>query len=108
MKHKKGINYYENGAEYMFFALVIISAIVGLITRNLFINYLIMFLFGIIIGINYFNHRFKRKFVLMMLSVALFIGYTIASYRSNWKILLILYIGGSLIGYYLKKEKWLE
>jgi uncharacterized membrane protein YqgA involved in biofilm formation len=105
---KAKLDYYESGPEYMFFILVIAGAILGLITRNSVINYSIMFLFGIIIGVNYFNHRFKRNYVLIMLTLALFIGYSIASYKSSWKWLLILYIGGGVIGYYMKLYKWLE
>ncbi|MFT4304495.1 MAG: hypothetical protein ACMXX8_00240 [Candidatus Woesearchaeota archaeon] len=108
MKNKKAkINYFENGPEYLFIVLVILGALVGLITRNILINYVIMFLFGIIIGVQYFNNQYKRTFVLTIIAIAIFLGYTLASYKNDWRIHLILYIGGAMLGFYLKKYKWI-
>ena len=108
MKFRKAkMDYYEKGPEYIFVILVILGALVGLITRNILINYVIMFLFGIIIGVQYFNHQYKRTFILTMIAIALFLGYVLASFKNDWKIHLILYVGGSLLGFYLKKYKWI-
>lgn len=106
MNKKAKLDYYGSGPEYLFIILIIIGAIIGLITQDLVINYTIMFLFGIIIGVNYYNHKFRRTYTLILITIALFLGYAIASYKSDWKILLLIYIGGSILGYYLKENKW--
>lgn len=106
MKNKKASsNFYESGPEYLFFFLIIIGAILGIVTQDLIINYTIIFFIGIIIGINYYNHRYKRSYILTMLTIAIFLGYSIASINSNWRFLLILYVFGAILGYYIKKEK---
>jgi hypothetical protein len=109
MKNKKAnMDYYNSGPEYVFVFLVVISGILGLIIRNILINYIVMFLFGIIIGIQYYNHKFKRSYILSMLTIGLFLGYAIASFHTNWKILLIIYIIGGLLGYYIKEYNWID
>lgn len=99
MNKKSELNWFENGPLYFFIIVLIVAVILALIIKNVIINYVVIFLIGFLIGKSFYKRNYKRAMFLILVTVAFYIGFAIATPENSWKIMLITYILSGLISY---------
>ena len=63
------------------------------------LDYVVIFLFGILIGRILHKQKYGEKEIIVMNTIGLFIGYALGSIHSNWKILLVIFVVSSVLSY---------
>lgn len=82
-----------------------LSALLGFIASiavgHVIIDYVVLFLFGMVMGRMLHHRKYGEKEILVMNIVGFFIGYALGSLNSDWKGLLVMFVVSSVISYKL-------
>ena len=106
------ITMWKNWAEVFFVVLLLIGFFVSIALPNPWINYLIIFLAGILSGRWIYMKKGKQPlFPFFLIIVGFLFGYMLGAYPSdiiNAKIIAMLFILGGIIGYYIHKKGYIK
>ncbi len=99
------LNLLDDWPEILAFALLIIGFIVALLAGSAVVAYIIIFLCGGAFGRLWFKLRGKLKVPWFIIIIGFIIGFLLGSYYGSRGIILLLFIAGLLVSYYLHEKK---
>ena len=94
----------DNFAEMFFFILLVIGLLLSLSAPSAVITYALIFFIGMMCGRIMEDRKKKTVFPYYLMITGLLMGYLIGSYRGDRKIVLVLFILGWILSYYLHEK----
>lgn len=102
------VSYFESWAEIWFFILIIIGFLVSITVGSKVIAYITILLCGMMAGRLLFERKQKLQFPYYLIIIGFLIGYLIGSPYGNRKIMVILFIFGIIVSYYLHNKGFIR
>ena len=99
---KRG-NLYDDWVEYSLFLLLVLGFVIGISINSPFVNYVVRFLVGIIVGRLFYLKRHYLPFPRYLITAGFVLGFLVGSFNVNWKGLLFVFILGAVFGYQIHK-----
>ena len=94
--------------ELFFFVLVIIGFLFSVLTRNPVLSYALIFVAGMIGGRLMYERKNKFQLPYYLMIIGFLIGYLLGAFYGNRNVMIILFILGSLISYYLHDKGYIH
>lgn len=108
-KNKKAqYSFFENWPEYLAFALLIVGFIVAWWSGSAFLNYLIMFMSGILFGRMWWQKQDEMKFPLFLITTGYIIGFLLGSFYGNKSVIFGSFVIGFILSQQLHKNKVID
>jgi len=95
------IKYMYDWGELFFFFLLIVGFLLSLLTPSAVLSYALIFCLGMMGGRLIFERKERLQFPYYLMLIGLLIGYLLGAYYGNRNIMLILFIIGAFLSYYL-------
>ena len=93
--------FFKNWAEFFFFVLMVIGIIIASFAHSAVISYIVIFLSGMFAGrIIYFRKK-KLKAAYYIIIIGYLIGFLLAVKYGSREFIVILFVIGALLSYYL-------
>jgi len=108
MNKKATAWYFRNWAELFFFILLVIGFLLSIATPSAVISYFMIFSCGMMAGRLWFERKNKLIFPYFLIIVGFLIGYILGSFYGSRKVILTLFVLGTLISYYLHDRGFLH
>ena len=102
---KKADWFMDNWAEFFAFVVLVIGFIIGISAGSAVIVYLISVFFGAAFGRWWFRFKKKLKVPAAIITIGALIGLTLGSYYGDRKVIILLFIVGFVVSYYLHDRK---
>lgn len=102
------LDLYRNWMEFFFLALIIIGVLIALSAPSAVISYMIIFLSGIFAGRLLYERRNKIQFPYFTIISGFVIGYLVGAYYGNRRIIIALFVIGTILSYKLYDNKILK
>ena len=99
--NRRASGMYKDWAEIFFFVVMVLGFLISLSIRSKFLVYLTIFIAGGIAGRVIFNYVEKLTLPYYIISIGFLIGYLIGTPVGDKKVIIILFVLGGLISYYL-------
>ncbi len=99
---------YETWVETLFFALLIIGLLLSVRIGSAFFAYVVIFLCGLMAGRSFYKRKKGFKFYIYFITIGFLIGYLIGTRYGNKWFMVVLFIVGCIISYYIHKKKIIE
>ena len=103
---KKGM--WRNWVEILAFFLLIIGFFLSLSAPSAFLSYIIVFLCGMVAGRLWYQQRKNLKFSWLMIIMGFLFGYVLGTYYGNRKIVVIMFLLGMILSYYVHDKKYIK
>lgn len=94
--------------EFWFFVLMLIGIIIALIAPSAVISYTISFISGLFAGRLIYERKNKIQFPYFMIIVGFIIGYLVGVYYGSRRVVITLFVIGSILCYKLYDKKILK
>jgi hypothetical protein len=116
MMNKKGAGgggsglqgFYDNWPEVFFVIMLVVGFIISLVSISKYVDYLIIFFAGIIVGRLWFQKRHGQQFPLFLISVGFLLGMILGAIVSDsgtrWGVIFAFYLVGILISISIHKR----
>ena len=107
LKNKKGMDLYETWVEWSGLLILIGAVLLSLVSRNMYVTYLIILASGMIVGRMFYNLRYQPKIIFVIFSIAFLLGFLLGSFirqLGNPRFIVVIYLVGIYIGHYLHKK----
>lgn len=101
-----GFKFYENWAELFFVVCLVIGFIIAVITTSAVVTYTIAFLLGLGLGRYIEIRKYRLGYYLIVLGFL--VGYVIGSRYGSLKVVILLFVLGTVISYYAHERKVLQ
>ena len=99
---------WRNWVEILAFFLLIIGFFLSLSAPSAFLSYIIVFLCGMIAGRLWYQQRKNLKFSWLMIIMGFLFGYVLGTYYGNRKIVVIMFLLGMILSYYVHDKKYIK
>ncbi|MBS3098386.1 hypothetical protein J4209_06350 [Candidatus Woesearchaeota archaeon] len=96
--------YFRNWAELFFFILLIVGFLISLAAPSAVISYIVIFVAGMMAGRLIYEKKKKFQFPYYLIVVGFFIGFLIGARYGNKKVILTLFVLGTLISYFVHEK----
>jgi hypothetical protein len=93
--------YQRNWAELFFFILIVIGFLFSLLTPSAVLSYALIFAAGMMGGRLLFERKGKLNFPYYLMLIGFLIGYLLGAYYGNRNVMILLFIIGAFLSYYL-------
>ena len=100
--------FYKNWMEFWFLVLLVIGLLIALSAPSAVISYIISFISGMFGGRLIYERKNKIEFPYLMIMVGFVIGYLIGVYYGSRRVVIALFVLGSIISYKLYDKKILK
>ena len=107
-KKAKVFEYWYYWVEFYTVLLLVIGFLIGITVRSALINYIIIFLAGLMAGRLLYGRTKKHKFTHYLIVIGFLLGYMLGSFSYNKKIIAFLFFSATLLSYYLHKKGIVE
>jgi uncharacterized membrane protein len=104
----KAVNYWLNWAEYFTVLLMVIGFLVAVTIDNMLLNYIVVFIAGLMAGRLLYGRRKTTKFTHYLIVVGFLVGYLIGSYAYNKKLIAAVFILSAVLSYYLHHKGYFD
>lgn len=101
-------NYLENWAEIWFFILIAIGFLVSVTLDSKVVVYATIILCGAMSGRLIFERKRKMQFPYYLIIIGFLIGYLIGSRFGDRKVMVVLFIFGTVASYYLHNKGFIR
>lgn len=95
------ISFFTDWAEIFFFVLLIIGFILSLAAPSAVLSYIMIFLCGMMAGRLLYERKDKIQFPYYLMIIGFLLGYLIGAHYGNKRVILTLFILGTILSYYL-------
>src|SRR3989338_9099192 len=102
------VELYRHLMEFFFMVLMILGIIVALATPSAVISYFIIFFVGLFAGRLMYERRNNIQLPYFLIIAGFVIGYLIGIYYGDRRLMIILFVLGSIISYKLYDKKILK
>jgi hypothetical protein len=106
--NKRGISFYKDWAEFIALMLLVVGVIVSLLAGSKVMSYFVVTLAGMMFGRLWYRLKKKLKFTWFLITLGFIIGYLIGDYYGDSFTVLVLFIIGLLVSYYLHNAGIIE
>ena len=93
--------FFRNWAEIIFFVLLIIGFLFSLAAPSAVLSYITIFAAGMMAGRLIYERKQKLQFPYYLIIIGFLIGYLIGARYGNWQVIIVLFVLGSLLSYYM-------
>lgn len=100
--------FYRYWMEFFFVLLMVIGIVVALASPSAVISYFIIFVVGIFAGRLIYERRRNIQLPYFLIIAGFVIGYLIGVYYGNKRLMIVLFVLGSIISYKLYDKKILR
>lgn len=107
--NKRGFGLYQDWAELLFFVLLFVGLILALTAGSAVLNYIIIFLCGMMGG--RVMHQRKKKFgkvPAFLIILGFLLGYMIGSYYGSTFLIVVFFMLGGTVSYELHERRYLR
>ena len=101
-------SYWAHWAEYFMILLMVIGFLIAITLDNMALNYIVIFIAGIMAGRLLYGRKKKHKFTHYLIVVGFLIGYLLGSYSYSKKLIVVIFLGSAILSYYLHSKGYLE
>ena len=92
--------------ELICFVVLVVGFLFSITLQSAVISYVVILLFGLLAGrLIYYK---KYSFPFYLIGFALLLGYVLGTRYGQWKLVILFFLLGAAISYYLHAEGWLE
>jgi 4-hydroxybenzoate polyprenyltransferase len=102
------LNYWLNWAEYFTALLMVIGFVVAITIDSMWLNFVVVFIAGLMAGRLFYGRKRTTKFTHYLIVVGFLVGYLIGSYAYSKIVIAIIFIGASIVSYYLHSKGYME
>ncbi len=102
------MNLIDNWVEYVSFFFLILGAIMTFISGSFVLSLLVVLLSSMIIGRTIYMRKYKHQLRFWFMAGAFLIGLIIGARFLTYKHVLVTFVIGTYIGYWLKKQHVLD
>lgn len=106
--NSKNASFSKNWAEISALILLILGFVISATSTNILASYIIIFFCGLIIGRAWFQRKKQIKIPSFVIIMGFLIGYLLGNYYQNNILLIIVFIIGTTLSYYLHEKKILK
>ena len=100
---------WKQWAETFFIILLLLGFVVSLSIQSAILNYVVIFCAGLMTGRTIFKKKGKQPlFPFFLIIIGFLLGYTLGSFAFSKKIIIFLFIVGSIISYYIHKKEYIK
>lgn len=99
---------YKDWMEFFFVVLMSLGIIIALISPSAFISYIIIFFAGIFAGRLLYERKHKIQLPYIMIIAGFVIGYLLGVYYGSKRLVIGLFVLGTIAGYILYDRKILK
>lgn len=96
-----GEYFFRKWAELAFIVILIIGFIIALLSPSAVITYIVIFVSGLFAGRVIFERKGRGVFPYYIIIIGFLIGYLIGAFRGEREVIAVLFVLGTLIGYYI-------
>ena len=100
--------FFKSWPEFFFMVFMVIGIITALFAPSAVISYIIIFISGMIAGRIMYWRKDKLSTAYLSIFMGFLIGYVIGVYQGDKKVIVILFILGAFLSYYLYNKKVLR
>jgi len=104
----KEFPFYKRWAELFFFILLVMGFLFSILTQNLVLSYSLIFVAGMVGGRLIYERKNKLQLPYYLMTMGFLIGYLLGAFYGNRNVMIILFILGSLISYYLHDKGYIQ
>ena len=97
--------FFKSWAEFFFFVLMVVGVIVALASPSAVISYIVIFISGMMAGRIMYWRKDKMRFAYYLVITGFLIGFLIGTVYGVKKVVVILFILGAFLSYYLYDKK---
>ena len=108
IKNKRGTFLDYNWAELFFFILLVVGFLISVSIRNEIVVYITIFLAGLMAGRMIYERHEKFSFPYYLIIIGFLIGYLLGVQLGDRRAIIILFVLGALISYYLFSKGFLH
>lgn len=101
-------NYWMHWAEYFTFLLMIIGFLIAITLNNMSLNYVVIFIGGLMAGRLLYGRLDKHKFTHYLIVIGFLVGYMLGSYSYNRKIIATIFVLSTILSYYMHNKGYVE
>jgi len=101
-------SFYEDWAEIISTFVLIIGFLLALSFTSAVITYFVVFFTGLLVGRLWFRKKQDLKFTLFLILMALLLGLLLGSRYGNKQIIVILFVVGAFLSYYLHNRNLIK
>ena len=94
--------------EILFLCLIICGIVTALLLPSAVISYTVIFLIGVYSGRLIYAKRTRILLPYLMIISGFVLGFLIGGYYGSWKILILMFLIGGVLGYKLFEKKHLK
>lgn len=92
--------------ELLCFVVLVIGFLFSITLQSAMMSYVVIFLFGLLAGrLIYYR---KYSFPFYIIGFALLLGYVLGTRYGQWKLVILFFLLGSAVSYYLHQQGYLE
>lgn len=95
---------YKNWVEVLFIIFLVIGFAISITAPSAAVNYFVIFIFGLMSGRLWYKGRKNIKLPTIIVIIGLVLGYILGSIKGDNKVIIILFIVGNILSYYLHSE----
>ena len=110
-KKAQGALFWESWAELFFILLIIIGFVISIVIRNAALSYIVVFAVGLMAG-RLIGLRVKKKPIVpyFLIIIGFLIGFLLGTFtiKVSRILLIILFIIGGIISYYIHKKGYIK
>jgi hypothetical protein len=106
-----GTALWHQWAEIFFIILILIGFVISISIKNAFLNYLVIFCAGLMGGRTIYKRKGKQPlFPFFLIIIGFLLGYMLSGILKgiNTKLIIILFIIGSIASYYIHKKEYIK
>lgn len=107
--HKKGSagGLWEKWVEWFAVMLLVVGFIIAVFSTSAVITYAMGFISGMIFGRHFYIRRFRLKMPFVIVMIGYFIGFLLGSFYGNYKVVVICFVIGIVLSYWLYSSGYL-
>ena len=96
-----GEYFFRKWAEVVFFIILVIGFVIALVSPSAVISYIVIFVCGLFAGRVLYERKNRGVFPYFLIIIGFLIGYLLGAFRGEREVMAVLFILGTLIGYYV-------
>ena len=99
---------FRSWSQFLFFVLMIVGIIIAFAAPSAVISYIMIFISGMMAGRVMYWRQKRFHFAYYIVIVGFLMGYIIGTYYGSRKVIVILFVLGAFLSYYLYDKKVLR
>jgi len=102
------VNLQKQWVELLFGVFLIIGIIISFTAPNLPVSFILLFLTGIMAGKMLYFGKKAIKLPTVLVIIGFILGYTLGTRFTSWKGVLLVFLLGGLVGFYIYEKGYLK